>query len=101
MHDGQQRDWLDSERIVSYQHIKVSAEQHLHETYSHINVLPCEDNILLYNVHGKPNTNRGVSVQITMRLLPDMTVRVFLRNEILPNSELNWVLSHTNGILLF
>ena len=30
----------------------------------------------------------------------DMTVCVFLGDEILPNSELNWALSHTNGILL-
>ena len=35
-----------------------------------------------------------------MRILPDMTVRVFLR-ELLPNSELNWVLSHTKGFRLF
>ena len=29
-----------------------------------------------------------------------MTVRVFLRDEILPNSELKWALAHTNWILL-
>ena len=79
----------------------MSAEQHLHDTYSHINVLPCEDNILLYNMHGKDNTNCGVSIQMTMQIIPDMTVRVFLRDEILPNSELNWALVHTNGIILF
>ena len=75
-HDGQQRDWLDAERIVCYQHCKVSPEQHLHEAYSHINVLPCEDNILLYNIHSKDTPNRGVSM--TMRILRDMTARLFL-----------------------
>ena len=100
-HDGQQSDWLDADRIISYQDLKVSAKQHLLDAYSHINVLPCENNILLYNVHGKDNTNRGVSIQMTMRILPDMTVRVFQRDEILPNSELKWALSHPNGILLF
>ena len=81
-HHVQQRDRLNTERIVSYQVFKVSNEQHSHEAYSHINVLPCED-ILLYNVHGNDNTNRVVSIQMTMRILPDMTVRVFLKDEIL------------------
>ena len=59
----------------------------------------CYTTYVLYNC--KDNTNRGVNIQITMRILPDMTVRVFLGDEILPNSELNWALSHTNEIILF
>ena len=67
-HDGQQSDWLNAERIVSYQDL-VSAEQYIHDEYSHINGLPCEDNIFLYKVHGKDNTNCGVSIQMTMQIL--------------------------------
>ena len=36
---------------------------------------------------------------VTIRLLDDMTVCVFLRDWRLPSSELNWTLSHTGGKL--
>ena len=36
---------------------------------------------------------------MTMRILPDMTVRVFINGQKLPPKELNWALSHTNGIV--
>ena len=32
-HDGQQRDWIDADRIISYQDFKVSVEQHLLGTH--------------------------------------------------------------------
>ena len=42
---GQHEDLLDDDRIVSYRVLKVSVGQNLCKTCTHINGLPCEDNI--------------------------------------------------------
>ena len=96
-----QDDWLDADRIISYHAMKGSIKQHICARFPHINVLQYDDNIVLYNLDGKDKTTRGVNVQMTMRIFPDMTVRVFIRDEQLPSNELNWALSQTNGILLY
>ncbi len=100
-HDTQQEEWLDADRIESYEHMTRSIEHHLRNTFPHIHVLPCEDNILLYNLDGKDHTDCCVSIPMTIRILPDMTVRIFIKDQKLPSSELKWALSHTKGIVLY
>ena len=66
MNADQQEHFLDDNSIASYGELKVSVGQHLHKAYTHINVLPREDNILLYmyNLHGMVSRIRGLSLQM-------------------------------------
>ena len=53
----------------------------------------------MYKLGHSEDKDRSVAVAVTIRLLDDMTVSVFIRDGRLPNSELNWALSHTGGKL--
>ena len=97
--EAKQEQWLDADRIPSYAAMKGSIVEHLCETYPGITVLLHKSNVLLYCLHGHDDLDIAVNISMTMRILPDMTVRVFINGQKLRPNELNWALSHTNGIV--
>ena len=40
-------------------------------------------------------------ISLTIRILQDMSIRVFVHSERLPDGDLKWALTHTNGLLQF
>ena len=94
-----QEQWLDADRIPSYATMKESIVEHIRQTYPRISVLLHKNNVLLYCIHGHDDLDIAVNISMTMRILPDMTVRVFINGQKLQPNELNWALSHTNGIV--
>ena len=97
--DARQTEWLDSDIISTHRELAESVHQRLESSFPAIQSKDCGDHILLYKLEHTEDTDRSVAVAVTIRLLQDMTVSVFLRGEKLPGSELNWALSHTDGKL--
>ena len=56
---------------------------------------------MLYDLDHAEDIDRCVRVSSTIRILPDMRVRVFSGGERLPDKGLQWALSHTGGTLRF
>ena len=56
---------------------------------------------MLYNLDHAEDIDRCVRVSSTIRILPDMRVRVFSGGERLPDKGLQWAFSHTGGTLRF
>ena len=57
--------------------------------------------MLYINLDHAKDFDRCVRVSSTIRILPDMKVRVFSGGERLPDKGLQWALSHTCGTLRF
>ena len=79
--EAKQEQWLDADRIPSYAAMKGSIVEHLCETYPGITVLLHKNNVLLYCLHGHDDLDIAVNISMTMRILPDMTVRVFINGQ--------------------
>ena len=57
----------------------------------------CGNHMLLYRVRDTDNANYNPMIDFSLRILMDMTVRVWLRGTRLEDAELDWVLSDSNG----
>ena len=79
-----QEQWLDADRIPSYVAMTGSIVEHLRQTYPRITVLLQKNNVVLYCLHGHDDFDIAVDISMTMRILPDMTVRVFINGQKLP-----------------
>ena len=97
--DQEEEDYPVADRIPSYASLSESIVQHVHDIYPGITVMPHKNNLLLYCLHGQNDLDIGVSCSMTIRILPDMTIRVFIDGQMLSNRELHWALSHTKGKL--
>ena len=94
--EARQTEWLDSDIISTHRELAESVHQRLESSFPAIQSKDCGDHILLYKLEHTEDTDRSIVVAVTIRLLQDMTVSLFLRVEKLPGSELNWTLSQTD-----
>ena len=79
--EAKQELWLDADCILSYVAMNTSIFEHLHETYPGITILLHKNNVLLYCLHGHDDLDIVVNISMTMRILLDMTVRVFINGQ--------------------
>ena len=91
--------WVESDTISTYQELTRLIRERLDKSFPAVRSVDCGDHVILYKLEQSEDKDRSVAVAVTIRLLDDMTVSVFIRDGRLPNSELNWALSHTGGKL--
>ena len=91
--------WVESDTISTYQELTRLICERLDTSFPAVQSVDCGDLVLQYKLEHSQDKDRSVAVAVTIRLLAAMTVSVFVRDGRLPNSELNWALSHTGGKL--
>ena len=96
----QQSEWLDADYIPSYDALRASIVQHISASIF-VNIKLYIDHVMLYNLDHAEDIDRCVRVSSTIRILPDMRVRVFSGGERLPDKGLQWAFSHTCGTFRF
>ena len=100
-HNALQSEWQNKDIISSYDVLKSSIVEHLRVIQATTNVKLCEDHVVVYNLNKVDDNDHFAHISLTIRILQDMSVRVFVHSERLPDSDLKWALSHTNGLLQF
>ena len=96
----QQSEWLDADHIPSYDALRASILQHTSSSIF-VKIKLYIAHVLLYNLDHAEDIDRCVRVSSTIRIQPDMRVRVFCGGERLPDKGLQWAFSHTCGTLKF
>ena len=102
-HNELQSEWQNKDLISSYDVLKSSIVEHLRVIQATTNVKLCEDHVVVYHLNKVDDKEHfaHIPLSLTIRILQDMSVRVFVHSERLPDSDLKWALSHTNGLLHF
>ena len=100
-HMEQQSEWVNSDQITSYEDFRRSVVEHVTGTHPSVYIKLCNDHVMLCNLYHTEDVDHGVSVSSTIRILLDMSVRVFIKGDMLPDNAINWAVSHTNGVLKF
>ena len=91
--------WVESDTISTYQKLTRLIRERLDKSFPAVRSVDCLDHVLLYKLEHSEDKDRSVAVAVTIILLDDMTVSMFIRDGRLPNSEPNWAWSHTGGKL--
>lgn len=97
--ETEQSHWLDADKIGSYDDLTMTINTHVGEVVPSMFVNVCEDHVLLYSLDHVNNRDYHLCVPLTVRILRDMSVVIFINDKKLPQCELNWALSHTNGYI--
>ena len=97
--DHDQKELLDADPIGSYDALSRSASDNLADIFPLLFIKPCSDNILMYGM--QHIEDKYSAVIVTVVLVDDMTVYVFINGDKLSDSEFSWDLSHSNGILKY
>ena len=75
--------------------------EHIWVIQATINVKLCEDYVVVYNQNKVYDKEHFPHISLTIRILQDMSIRVYVHSERLTDRDLKWALSHTNGLLQF
>ena len=100
-HNELQSEWQNKDLISSYDVLKSSIVEHLRVIQATTNVKLCEDHVVVYNLNKVDDKEHSAHISLTIRILQDMSIRVFVHSERLPDGDLKWALTHTNGLLQF
>ena len=68
--------------------MKSSIVEHLRVMQATINVKLCEDHVVVYNLNKVDDKEHFAHISLTIRILQDMSVRVFVHSERLPDRDL-------------
>ena len=74
--------------ISSYDVLKSSIVEHLSIIQATINVILYEDHVVLYNLNKVDDKEHFAHISLTIRILQDVSIRVFVHSERLPDSDL-------------
>ena len=74
--------------ISSYDVLKSYNLEHLRVIRATIDVKLCEDHVVVYNLNKVDDKEHFSHISLTIRLLQDMSIWVFVHSEILPDSDL-------------
>ena len=99
LHKAEQDDQIDSDLIGTYDHMVSSLAEYLQGTYPSITYKKCGDHVVLYKVDLVEDKDQSPWVALTVRIFMDFSIRVFIGSERIPDSGLQWALSHTKGKL--
>ena len=100
-HNELQSEWQNKDLISSYDVLKSSIVEHLRVIQATTNVKLCEDHVVVYNLNKVDDKEHSAHISLTIRILQDMSIRVFVHSERLPDGDLKWALTHTNGLFQF
>ena len=100
-HNELQSEWQNKDLISSYDVLKSSIVEHLRVIQATTNVKFCEDHVVVYNLNKVDDKEHSAHISLTIRILQDMSIRVFVHSERLTDRDLKWALSHTIGLLQF
>ena len=81
-------EWFDADHIPSYEDRKTFIVQHHTFASIFVKIKLYTDHVMLYNLDHAEDIDQGVRVSSTIRILPDMRVRVFIGGDRLPD---NWL----------
>ena len=96
---AEQDDWLESDLIGTYDHMTSYIADHLTVNHPSMISKKCDDHILLYKLDNIEHKYHSPGIALAIRFFMDLSIRVFLCGERIPDSGMKWALSHTNGIV--
>ena len=73
----------------------------LDSSFPSLRSIQCDAHILVYKLEQCDDKDHAATISLIIRILPDMSISVFIGDEKLPGSELKWALSHTRGKLKY
>ena len=62
-------------------------------------VRQCDDHILIYKLSDSEVLERNPSIYFTIRILKDLSIKVYINGILIHVSQLHWIIGHTNTAL--
>ena len=99
--ENKQEKWLDNDNITDYQQLTTTLDNRLRTEFPTIDLIVrhCGAHSLIYKLSDCEVIERNPSIYFTIRILKDLSIKLYINGILIHVSQLHWIIGHTNNAL--